>query len=94
VHGEVVRSVIGPGAVVEEGALVRNSIVFADSVISKGARVDWAIVDERVLVAPGAVVGSEDADATGDPDQVTIIGRDSVVEQDLEPGARLEPGTT
>jgi glucose-1-phosphate adenylyltransferase len=94
VHGEVVRSVIGPGAVVEEGALVRNSIVFADSVISKGARVDWAIVDERVLVAPGAVIGSEDADATGDPDQVTIIGRDSVVEQDLEPGARLEPGTT
>jgi glucose-1-phosphate adenylyltransferase len=94
VHGEVVRSVIGPGAVVEEGALVRNSIVFADSVISKGARVDWAIIDERVLVAPGAVIGSEDADATGDPDQVTIIGRDSVVEQDLEPGARLEPGTT
>jgi glucose-1-phosphate adenylyltransferase len=57
VHGEVVRSVIGPGAVVEEGALVRNSVVFADSVIGKGARVDWAIVDERVLVAPGAVVG-------------------------------------
>jgi glucose-1-phosphate adenylyltransferase len=94
VHGEVVRSVIGPGAVVEEGALVRNSIVFAESVIGKGARVDWAIVDERVLVAPGAVVGNQDADGTGDPDQVTIIGRDSVVEQDLDPGARLEPGTT
>jgi glucose-1-phosphate adenylyltransferase len=94
VHGEVVRSVIGPGAVVEEGALVRNSIVFAESVIGKGARVDWAIVDERVRVTPGAVVGSEDADGTADPDQVTIVGRDSVVSQDLDPGARLEPGTT
>jgi glucose-1-phosphate adenylyltransferase len=94
VHGEVVRSVIGPGVVVEEGALVRNSVVFAESVIGKGARVDWTIVDEGVLVAPGAVVGNEDADGTGDPDQVTIIGRDSVVDQDLDPGARLEPGTT
>lgn len=94
VSGEVVRSVIGPGVVVEEGALVRNSIVFAESVIGKGARVDWAIVDEGVLVAPGASVGSEDADGTGDPDQVTIVGRDSVVDQDLDPGSRLEPGTT
>jgi hypothetical protein len=45
-------------------------------------------------VAAGAVVGTEDADGTGDPDQVTIIGKDSVVEQDLDSGARLEPGTT
>jgi len=27
-------------------------------------------------------------------DQVTIIGRDSRVTQDLESGSRLEPGTT
>ncbi len=94
VRGEVVRSVIGPGVVVEEGALVRHSIVFADAVVGKGARVDWTILDEGVLVAAGAVVGAEDADGTGDPDQVTIVGRDSVVEQDLAPGARLEPGTT
>jgi glucose-1-phosphate adenylyltransferase len=94
VHGEVVRSVVGPGAIVEEGALVRNSILFADSVVSKGARLDWTILDEGALVAAGAVVGTEDADGTGDPDQVTIIGKDSVVEQDLDSGARLEPGTT
>jgi glucose-1-phosphate adenylyltransferase len=94
VHGAVVRSVIGPGVVVEEGAVVRNSIVFADSVVGKGARLDWTIVDEGVLVAAGAVVGTGDADGSGDPDQVTIIGRDSVVDQDLDRGARLEPGTT
>jgi glucose-1-phosphate adenylyltransferase len=94
VHGEVVRSVVGPGVVVEQGAVVRNSVLFADSVIGSGARLDWTIVDERSLVAAGAVVGDPDADATGDPDQVTIIGRDSVVEQDLDGGARLEPGTT
>jgi glucose-1-phosphate adenylyltransferase len=94
VSGEVVRSVLGPGVVVERGALVRNSVVFADSVISSGARLDWVIVDERSLVAPGAVLGRQDANGTGDPDQVTIVGRDSLVSADLDGGARLEPGTT
>jgi glucose-1-phosphate adenylyltransferase len=94
VFGEVVRSVLGPGVVVEKGAVVRNSVVFMDSVIGAGAQVDWAIVDERCRVEPGAVVGSPDADGTSDSDAVTIIGRESVVSQDLDEGARLEPGTT
>jgi glucose-1-phosphate adenylyltransferase len=94
VHGQVHRSVIGPGVVVEAGAQVRNSVVFADCVIEKDARLDWAIVDERSVVSAGSVVGRADARATEDPDQVTIVGRDSRVSQDLGPGARLEPGTT
>jgi glucose-1-phosphate adenylyltransferase len=94
VRGEVVHSVLGPGVVVEEGALVRNSVVFADSVIARGARVDWAIIDEGTLVAEGSVVGRADAEGTADPAQITIIGRESVVDQGLEAGARLEPGTT
>jgi glucose-1-phosphate adenylyltransferase len=94
VHGEVVRSVLGPGVVVEQGAVVSNSVIFSDSVVGSGARVDWTILDEGALVAAGAVVGRADADATRDPDQVTIVGRDSVVAQDLGGGARLEPGTT
>jgi glucose-1-phosphate adenylyltransferase len=92
--GTVRRSVIGPGVVVEKGAVVRNSVVFADSVVEAGATVDWAIVDEGCMVAAGAVVGREDADGTGDSDAVTIVGRDSVVDVTLETGARLEPGTT
>jgi glucose-1-phosphate adenylyltransferase len=94
VRGRVVRSVLGPGVVVEEGAVVRNSVVFADSVIERGARVDWAIVDQGALVAADTVVGRPDADGTADPAQVTIIGRDSVVGESLGAGARLEPGTT
>ena len=38
--------------------------------------------------------GPPDADATGDPDQVTIVGTESRVDVKLEAGARLEPGTT
>ena len=88
------RSVLGPGVVVEAGAVVRNSVLFADTVVERGAVVDWAIVDEGCVVEAGAVVGRPDADATGDPDQVTIVGTESRVDVELVAGARLEPGTT
>jgi glucose-1-phosphate adenylyltransferase len=94
VAGVVRRSVLGPGVIVEAGAVVRNSILFADTVVERGAVVDWAIVDEGCVVEAGAVVGRPDADATGDPDQVTIVGTDSRVDVELVAGARLEPGTT
>jgi glucose-1-phosphate adenylyltransferase len=94
VAGTVVRSVLGPGVRVEKGAVVRNSVVFADTVVERGAQVDWAVVDEGCVVSAGAVVGREDADATADPEQVTIVGRDSRVDERLGEGARLEPGTT
>ena len=94
VHGEVRRSVLGPGVVVEAGAVVRNSVVFSDCVIERGASVDWAIVDDDSVVTAGSTIGDPDADGTGDPDQVTIVGRESRVAEDLDAGARLEPGTT
>jgi glucose-1-phosphate adenylyltransferase len=94
VGGEVHRSVLGPGVVVEPGAVVRDSVVFADCVVRRGAQVHWAIVDEGSVVAGGARVGEPDADATGDPDLVTIVGRDSTTGDDLAAGSRLEPGTT
>ncbi len=96
VAGLVHRSVLGPGVVVEEGAEVRNSVVFADSVVRAGARVDWTVVDTGCSIERGARVGDPAADGTGDPDAVTLVGRGSVVGEGvrLDPGARLEPGTT
>ena len=93
VAGTVERSVLGPGVRVEDGAVVRNSVVFADSVVERGATVDWAVVDEGCRIESGAVVRKPDA-GCADPDAVTIVGRDSRVHTDLGDGARLEPGTT
>jgi glucose-1-phosphate adenylyltransferase len=93
VGGTVERSVLGPGVRVEAGAVVRNSVVFADSVVEGGATVDWAIVDQGCRIEAGAVVG-DPAAGCADPDRVTIVGRDSRVDTDLGDGARLEPGTT
>ena len=87
---------LGPGVVVERGATVRDSVVFADSVVEEGARVDWTVVDSGCVIGAGAIVSSPDADGSGDPDQVTLVGRGSSVGPAvrIDVGARLEPGTT
>jgi acetyltransferase-like isoleucine patch superfamily enzyme len=65
-------------------------------VVRSGARVDWSVVDTGVVIEADATVGEPDADGTGDPDAVTLVGRGSVVGRGvrLGAGARLEPGTT
>jgi len=95
VSGRVVRSVLGPGAVVEAGATVVDSVVFAESVVRRGAVVAATIVDSRSTIEAGAAVGSTGADLD-DSDQITLVGRESRVGEGVvvEAGARLEPGTT
>jgi len=60
VRGTVVRSVIGPGVVVEENAHVRDAILLHDSRVGARAHVTRAILDERAHVHEDAVVGGTD----------------------------------
>ena len=57
IRGSVENSVLAPGVVVEEGAVVKDSILFADCVVGKNSTVDLAIFDKRVQVEGGAQVG-------------------------------------
>jgi len=57
IQGQVINSVLSPGVVVEEGAVVNDSIIFDDCIIRKGANVDLAILDKRVEVGENAVLG-------------------------------------
>jgi glucose-1-phosphate adenylyltransferase len=57
VHGHVIRSVIAPGVVIAEGAVVRDSILLTDTVVEAGAVVDHCILDKEVLVGSGALLG-------------------------------------
>lgn len=93
--GTVIRSVIGSGAVVEKGALVRDSVVMEDTIVEEGARLDWAIVDRDCVIGANAEVGSPDTDPD-DSDAIVLIGRASrlAARTVLDEGARLEPGTT
>lgn len=57
IRGTVINSVLAPGVIVEEGALVKDSILFADCVVKKNAVVDLSILDKRVHVGAESVVG-------------------------------------
>ena len=58
VQGSVVNSILSPGVIVEQGAIVRDSILFQDCVVRKNAVVDLAILDKHVEVGEGASVGA------------------------------------
>ena len=57
IEGTVINSVLSPGVQVKKGAMVSNSVIFEDCVLEEGALVDLAILDKRVHVSKGAVVG-------------------------------------
>lgn len=94
IAGSVDRSVLGPGVTVEAGARVADSIVHADVTIAAGATVHAAIVDAGCVIGADARVGPSRR-GTHAPN-ITLLGRDCQVTagHTVDPGARLEPGTT
>jgi len=86
IEGTVINSVLSPGVWVQEGAVVRDSVVFEDSIIGKKSVVDLAICDKRVIICEETTVGYGDRRAipnrlypkhlyTG----ITIVGKEAVV---------------
>ncbi len=60
IEGTVINSVLSPGVWVKKGAMVSNSVIFEDCVLGEQAKVDLAILDKRVQVGRGAVLGHGD----------------------------------
>ncbi len=60
INGHVEHSVLSPGVYVEEGAVVRDSIIFDNCRIESGAIVERSIIDKDVLVGKNAYVGYGD----------------------------------
>jgi glucose-1-phosphate adenylyltransferase len=91
VCGQVRRSVLFPGAVVERGAQVTDSILYPDTWVGAGARVDRAILDKHARVGDRAQVGC--GEPPTDPahawlDGLTLIGKDAQIPE----GARVGRG--
>lgn len=79
VAGRVVRSVIGPGVRVAEGAEVVDAVVLDEAEVGVGARVAHAVVDARVKIGPAAKVGAPRG--SGD---LTVLGAGAVVPEGKE----------
>ncbi len=96
VAGTVVNSVLGPGVVIEKGAVVRDSVLFADVRVERDAAVTTSVLDDRVVVARRARVGATSSHRIAHDDDVALVGKESVVgaRATLPAGARVEPGST
>jgi len=102
IFGTVENSVLSAGVIVEEGALVRDSIIMSETYIGRNSRVLKSILDEEVLVGEGALVGADPVDAlTGALGGFAANGADTVVPKGYDPngpitvvekGARIEKG--
>lgn len=60
VYGEVYNSVIGAGVTIEEGAVVRDSIIMKNTSIGKGTKIERAIIAENVKIGNDVSIGFGD----------------------------------
>ncbi|MDR1193621.1 MAG: glucose-1-phosphate adenylyltransferase [Peptococcaceae bacterium] len=71
IYGSVEHSILSEGVIVEQGAVVRDAIVMANTVIKRYASVNYAILDEDSYIGKNAVVGAPREE--GGP--ITVVGR-------------------
>jgi len=57
VLGSVTGSVLGPGVIVEEGAVVKDSIVMENCYIGKNAKLERCIIDLGCTISDGVIIG-------------------------------------
>ncbi len=91
IYGQVYNSVIGGNVVIEQGAIVSNSIIMSSSQIGAGTIIDKAIVAENVSIGDRCHlgVGNEEPNAVK-PDVYSFglvtVGENSVVPNDVKVG--------
>ena len=73
------------GVVVEPGAVVKDSIIMANTCIKKGAEINYSIIDTEVVVGENCRIGAPRADNV----KITLVGS----ELEIDPGVTIEPGS-
>jgi glucose-1-phosphate adenylyltransferase len=96
IFGRVERSILFPGVLVGDGAVVRDSILFSGASVYRNAQVRRCIIDKRVLVGDGATLGSESAEEAQlgraierdvlvkTREGLTVIGKDTQIPSHFE----------
>ncbi len=74
VRGQVERSILSPGVEVEEYALVKDSIIMANTTIGKHSIVNHCILDEEVTVGSSCHIGSK-WDTQASNCGITVVSR-------------------
>ena len=83
---------------VEDEAVVKDSIIFGDTTVGKGAIVDRSIIDKQVWISPGCYIGYGDDFAPNkeEPDNlnagITIVGKGARIPGDMKIGRNCKIG--
>jgi len=57
IEGRVEHSILSPGVMVAEGAVVKDSIIMSDGIIGPHSTIDCAVLDKEVVVEAGCHIG-------------------------------------
>ena len=99
IKGRVERSVLSPGVVVEESAVVRDSIVLFDTVIGSGSVIDRVILDKEVVTGKHCQIGygndmtPNKLEPTRLDTGITLIGKRTHLPDNLKVGRNCKIGT-
>lgn len=99
IKGQVEHSVLSPGVVVEEGALVKDSILLFDTVIGAGSVVERAIMDKEVHVGQNCRIGfgadmiPNKLEPTRLNTGITLIGKRTHLPDNLKVGRNCKIGS-
>ena len=80
IYGTVENSVLSGGVIVEEGAIVKDSVIMDDVHIKKNARVYTSIIDADAVVEEGITIGRDGAGK----DSIAVIANGSIVSASKE----------
>jgi len=102
ISGTVEKSVLSPGVIVEEGATVRNSIIFHECVIKQGAFVDKVICDKDVIVGVISQIGVGDESVPNElfpkyfDSGITVVGKEAHIGKSVNIGRNclIYPGVS
>ena len=94
IAGNVKRSVISPGVIIDPLASVENSVILNDTHIKANAVIKNAIIDKNVLIEEGAVIGDfENIPNKEKPDLlssgITVLGKGVKVKKDMHIGKNV-----
>lgn len=99
INGTVIESIISPRVFIEEDAVVKNSIVFEDTTIGRGAIIEKCIIDKRVWISRGCHIGigSDYTPNKEEPDHlntgITLVGKGARIPAEVMIGhnCKVEP---
>jgi len=96
INGTVRRSILSPGVVVEEGAVVEDSVIMHKTTIGAGAKVVRAVIDKHVTVGAGVRLGVsyDHVRANGETPThlstgITLVGKGAVIEDGAVVGGNV-----